>query len=188
MLSVWFETLMGIRMHDCQALGFSLTWMTAIDLLVTIANANGLATTSAPAPRTIETCITQHNVYVWCVVVATSILMVICSCRQKARGRRSRRRFAEPLRDSRNQLHFTSYQLACIIMYFRFFTIGHNGGTLCSFGQGTTTGLPFLPQRQCRKSASLLFWVKFNFPAGDSSLCDKVSMCKGMSFAFCSSG
>ena len=53
-----------------------------------------------PAPRVIETCITQHQVYEWCVVVATSILMVRCSCRQKARRRRSRRRFAEPLRDS----------------------------------------------------------------------------------------
>ena len=114
---------------------------------VSIANANDLATTSAPAPRTIEACNTQHKVYVWCVVVATSILMVICPCRQKPRGRRSRRRFAESLRDSRNEVHHTSSQLVCILLYFRVLTIGHNGGTQCSFDHCTPPCLPFLPEK-----------------------------------------
>ena len=35
--------------------------------------------------------------------------------------------------------------------------------TLSSFGQGTTSGLPLYPKRQCRRSASLPFWVKFIF-------------------------
>ena len=43
------------------------------------------------------TCVTQHKMFDCCVVVATAIFMDRCSCHQKVRGRRSRRRFAEPL-------------------------------------------------------------------------------------------
>ena len=119
---------------------------------------------------------------------ATGIFMDRCSWRKKVRRRRSRRRFAEPLRDSRNQLHHTSSQPACIFVCFRVLTIGHKGGTLCSSGQGTTSGLPFYPKRLRRRSASLSFWVKFIYTAGVSLLCDMVGMCTGTSFAFCSPG
>ena len=44
------------------------------------------------------------------------------------------------------------------------------------------------PKRQCRRSASLLFWVKFIYTPGVSSSCDMVGMCTGISFAFCSPG
>ena len=60
--------------------------------------------------------------------------------------------------------------------------------TLSSFGQGTTSGLPCDPKKQCRRSASLLFWVKFIHTLGVSSSCDMVGMCTGISVTFCSSG
>ena len=40
--------------------------------IVTIANSDDLATTNTPAPRAIETRVTQHKVCEWCVVVATA--------------------------------------------------------------------------------------------------------------------
>ena len=61
-------------------------------------------------------------------------------------------------------------------------------GTLCSFGQGTISGLPCYPQRQCRRSASSLFWAKFIYRADIASSCDMVGMCTGMSSALCSPG
>ena len=47
--------------------------------------------------------------------------------------------------------------------------------------------LTFLHETLRRRSASLLFWVKFICPAEDSSSCAMVVMCTGTSFAFCSS-
>ena len=58
--------------------------------------------------------------------------------------------------------------------------------TPSSVGQGTTSSLPFYPKKQCRKSASLLSWVKFIFTPGVSSSCDMVGMCTRISFAVCS--
>ena len=134
MLSVWFETLTGYPNAQSPSTGILIGLDDAnLTCTVTIANAYDLATTSTPAPRAIETRITQHKVYEWCVVVATAIFG----------QRRSRRRFAEPLRNSRNQLHHTSSQPACTLVYFRVLTICHKGDTLCSFGQGTTPGLPY---------------------------------------------
>ena len=43
-------------------------------------------------------------------------------------------------------------------------------------------------KRQCRRGASLLFWVKFIYIADIASLCDMVGMCTGMSSALCSPG
>ena len=59
------------------------------------------------------------------------------------RRRRLRRRFAVLLRDSRTQLHHASSELACNLVYFGVLPICHKDGTLCSFGQGTTSGLPY---------------------------------------------
>ena len=59
--------------------------------------------------------------------------------------------------------------------------------TLCSSGQGTTSDLSFYLKMLRRRSASLLFWVKFICRAEDSSSCVMVGMCTGTSFAFCSS-
>ena len=46
----------------------------------------------------------------------------------------------------------------------------------------------FYPKRQCRRSASLLFWVKFISTSGVSSSFDMVGMRTVMSFALCSPG
>ena len=46
----------------------------------------------------------------------------------------------------------------------------------------------FFWSRQCWRSASLLFWVKFIFIADIASLCDMVGMCTGLSSALCSPG
>ena len=167
--SVWFETLTGYPNARSPSTGVLVGLDDAnLTYTVTIAHANDLATTSTPAPRAIETRITQHKVYEWCVVVATAIFMDRCSCRQKMRRRQSRRRFAEPLRDSRNLLHHTSSQPACTLVYFRVLTICHKDDTLCSSGQGTTSGFPKTRKGSVGGSASMLFWVKFIYTGGVS--------------------
>ena len=113
------------------------------DLYITTANTNDLATTSMPASRAVETCITQHKMYEWCVVVANGIFMDRCSWCKKVRWRRLRRRFAVLLRDARTQLHHTSSQPACNLVYFGVLHTCHKDGTLCSFGHGMTSGLPY---------------------------------------------
>ena len=99
---------------------------------------NDLTTTSMPASRSVETCITQHKIYEWCVVVANAIFMCRCSCCKKVRRRRLRRRFAVPLRNSRSQLN---------LVYVGVLPVCHKVDTLCSFGQGITAVLPFTRKR-----------------------------------------
>ena len=80
MLSVWFETVTAYPNARSPSTGVLIGLDDAnLTCIVTIENANDLATTSTPAPRTIETCVTQHKVYEWCVLVATAIFMDRCS-------------------------------------------------------------------------------------------------------------
>ena len=57
---------------------------------------------------------------------------------------------------------------------FGVLNICHKDGAICSFGQGTTSGLPYIRKRQRRRSASLMFWVKFFYTAGVSLSRDMV--------------
>ena len=64
---------------------------------------------------------------------------------------------------------------------------GKNGhDTLCSSGHGTTS-VTFYQKMLRRCCASMLFWVNFTCPVGDSSSCAMVVMCTGASAVFCSS-
>ena len=87
-----------------------------------------------------------------------------------------------PLRKSVPVLLFTASCRVISILY----TVQDD--TFSSFSQRTASVFPFYPKRQCRRSASLLLWVKFIYTPGVSSSCDMVGMCTGISFAFCSPG
>ena len=64
MLSVWFQTLTGYPNTRSPSTGVLIGLDDAnVTCIVTMANANDLATTNTPAPRAIETRITQHKVY-----------------------------------------------------------------------------------------------------------------------------
>ena len=58
--------------------------------------------------------------------------------------------------------------------------------TLCSFGQGTTSVLPFLLEEAVSEKRSFAVCVKFIHIADIASMCDMVGMCTGMSSAHCS--
>ena len=97
-LSIRPEALTGCPTAQSPSIGVLIGLDDAnLICIVTIANADDLATTCTPAPRKVETSVTQHKMFEWCVVVATAIFMDRCSCHQNVRRRRSRRRFAEPL-------------------------------------------------------------------------------------------
>ena len=139
MLAVWFRTLMRYPNTRMPSTGIVIGRDDAnLPCIVTIANANDLATTIAPAPR-----------------ATTS-----------------------------SKRTFPFFQYSFVQVTFILYTVVD--GTLCSFGQDTTSSLLFYPKRLCRKSDSLLFRVKFIYTAGISPLCDMVGMWTGMSFAFCS--
>ena len=76
----------------------------------------------------------------------------------KVRRRRYRRRLADPL--STIILKDAPYSLTSCLPE-RTVSICHGGITLCSSGQGTTSGLTLYPKGLRRRSVSMLFWVKF---------------------------
>ena len=47
------------------------------------------------------------------------------------------------------------------LVYFRVLTICHKGDTLCSFGQGTTSGLPCTRKGSVGEAPRCFFWVRF---------------------------
>ena len=96
-LSVRPEALTGYPTVPSPSIGVLIDLEAILICIVTIANAEDLATTCTPAQRTVETCVTQHKMFEWCVTVATAIFIDGCSCHQKVRRHRSRRRFAQPL-------------------------------------------------------------------------------------------
>ena len=78
---------------------------------------------------------------------ALSIFMDSSSCHKKVRTRWSWRRFAEPL--STIILKDAPYSLMSC-QPIRTVSICHSGITLCSSGQGTTSGLTLYPKRMRR--------------------------------------
>ena len=86
----------------------------------------------------------QHKIVEWCVVVTTAIFMDKGSCHQKVRKRRSWRRLADPL--STIILKDAPYSLMSW-QPERTDSICHSDITLCSSGQGTTSGPTLYPKR-----------------------------------------
>ena len=74
------------------------------------------------------------------------------------------------------------------LVYFRVLTICHKGDTLCSFDQGTTSGLLCTRKRSVGEAPRCFFLDKVYLPVGVSSSCAMVVMLIGECIVSCSPG
>ena len=163
MLSVWFETLIGYPNAQSPNTGVLIGLDDAnLTCIVTVAYANDLTTTSTPAPRAIETRITQHKSvrvvrrcrdrHLWTASVAATF------CRATAQ-------FTKPV---------TPYKFSAC-MHSRVFPCPYHlsqGRHSMFLRPGHDLRSSVYPKRQRRGSASMLFRIKFIYTAGVSLSCD----------------